>query len=904
MSSHYQRRLTFGLRRSYKNAIISPSARTFSVLEGDKKQVWDTPVDVTENYPSLVNCLENDLNGFFLDLEFPSGEQGGSIGSTFFIGPFSKTISGRIKTDGDGVIQHVILVLQRDHYDTPRSLLPVNNNGVETAWQNAFSFYQNSEPAKVPLLFKHQVNLKGEFEPLQPLFACHQTRRWFHPVCPQCGLALTLCRDDALLEKRGLPSYSESLERFLYCGSCATLSDLSPFYCLEKAAGMPDIVHGASALAVQWKQLLDKFPDDTDLPCRGCPDRDACYGPASLVSQRIVPFSFFPFYMMMFRAPSCHAAEFLPLISGDTASAPWPPDIAASPSGQNRFLFQDQDRQFLEILYLKLTFLEQLFRQLMPADNTTVVPEFDLSLEGIGVDLNPAGAGLPAFWNFNIRILDAVGTFQVSPFAPIMPEAPRFHFLGAVWFRTLLANSHQKADSVFTEVGRLLEQMDIEKGTETIEIETSDPAGAFAGNQIFWSPDQRNLPENWQVFWKKALRLGLQLVQAGLKTGVAWNGSQFLAALEDLREQVKSEMFSGPMVAAADQDKPAQADKIVVVLRGILKKWQAEADAAGSQAIPDGSPVNSDVKETIVFSPSTDQPQKNPADGLPTAAALPSTGIPDMPPQPLEDNGWEQDGEETVVLSSAQAKPPSEARQPSAPGPPLQAAQWHDDFEETVVMRTDAATPETSSPVDDIDQTAVISAPSPPPDRPLPGREDDLAATMIQHGSGAPPLSAMGPDEDLEETVILNIGRPPTPNRGTPLPDDDLAATMIQEAGIPRPSTPNRSAYGDDPDATMIINPASGHPPLNHLPEIPPGQADDELAATMIETPHSSNRAGAEQLKTTITPPTPPVPPQPSRDTPQSGSQDGSGRVAPVPANDDDDIMEQTIIIRSDVKKE
>ena len=861
-------------------------------------------MDVTENYPSLINCLETDLNGLFLDLGPPSGEHIGTFGSTFCIGPFSKTISGCIKTDGGDVIRQVLLVLQRDHYDTPRSLLPVNNSSVETAWQNAFSFYQNSGPTKAPLFFKHQVNLKGEFKPLQPLFCCHETKHWFHPVCPQCGLALTLCRDDALLEKRGLPIYSESLERFLYCGSCATLSDASSFYCRVIAAGMPDFVHDASTLAVQWKQLLAKFPDETDLPCRGCPDRDACYGPESLVSRRIVPFSFFPFYMMMFPAPTCRAAEFLALISGDQASAPWPADIAGPPSGQNRFLFQDQDRQFLEILYLKLTFLEQIFHQLIPADDPASVQEFDLSLEGIGVDLYPAGAGLPAYWNFNIRILDAVGTFQVSPFAPIMPEAPRLHFLGAVWFRTLMVNSRQKADSVFAEVGQLLDQMDIEKGTGKLEIETSDPAGAFAGNQIFWSPDQRELAEKWQVFWKNALRLGLQLVHAGLKTSAVWDNRQFLAALEELREQVKSEMFSGPVIAATDHEKPAQSDKIAVVLRGILEKWQAEADAAGSQPDPDVSPVNPDVEETIVFSSSVDQPYQPNADGLPTSAGLHATDLPDMPPQQPEGNGWEQGIEETVVLSSAQAAPPSETSQYSAPGPPLQEPQWNDDIEETVVMRTDASTPETSTPVDDMDQTVVISAPS-PNDRLLPDREDDLAATVVQRGPGPPPSSAVGPDEDLEQTVILNTGRPPTPDREAPLPDEDLDATIIQGAGISRQSTPDRSASGGDLDATVIINPAGGNAPLNPSPEIQPGHADDELAATMVETPRRANRDGVEQLKTTITPPPPPISPQPSRGTPQSGPREGSGRVVPGSANDeDDDIMEQTIIIRSDVKKE
>ena len=54
-------------------------------------------------------------------------------------------------------------------------------------------------------------------------------------------------------------------------------------------------VYDAGALVTRWKQPLTKFPDHTDLPCRGCPHRDACYGPDSLASGRIVPFRFFRF---------------------------------------------------------------------------------------------------------------------------------------------------------------------------------------------------------------------------------------------------------------------------------------------------------------------------------------------------------------------------------------------------------------------------------------------------------------------------------------------------------------------------------------------------------------------------------------------------------------------------------
>ena len=822
-------------------------------------------MDTTENHPSLINCLATANNGFLLDLALPSGDQAGAAETSFCISPFSKTIHARIKTDGGGVIQHVLLTLQRDQYDAPRSLLPINNIGVETAWQNAFIFHQRTGHSKAPIFFKHQINPKGKLEPFQPLFHCHQTKRWFHPVCPQCGTALMLCRDDARLEKRGLPTYADSLDRFLYCGSCATLSDSSPFYSRKKTAGMPDSVHDAGALVNQWKQLLANLPDGNDLPCRGCPEIDACFGPERLASKRIEPFSFFPFFMMMFPAPSCRATDFLPMISGDTAAAP---------SVQNRFLFQDQDRLFLEILYLKLTFLEQVHRQLMPTDGSTGTQEFALSLDGIGVDLNPAGAGLPAYWNFNVRILDAIGTFQASPFAPIMPEAPRLHFLGAIWFRTLLVNSRQRADSVYAEVGRMLDQLANEKTSEALEIATSDPVGVFAGSQNFWVPDQLHLPENWIIFWKEAMRLGFLMVHAGLRTGVFWDNGQFRAALGVLRKQIKDEMFSGPVIASTDKVTPAPPDMISLVLHGILEKWQTDAEPTGIQPISDVEAENLDIQETVIF-------------------------------------------------SSADSAPPSEATKPGIPEPPAQPPPWIGDIEETVVLRTESATPppEAASPVDNMDRTIVISPLSTPSGTPLPGLEEDLAATMIQNTAGAPPSSSDGHDEDLEATVVLNGGGPSAPKKDAPPPDDDLAATMVQGTGgqrlpssprsdisSPLPSAgrmpPGQSGNGDDLDATVIIKPASQQSAVNDSPVTSPGPEDDDLAATLIETPRSTGRIGIERPRTENSPPPPPTPPPPPPKTANPPPRDLLENMAVDNANDDDDIMEETIIIRSNVKKE
>jgi hypothetical protein len=886
---------------------------------GKWKYGGNTTVHAAENYPSLINCLANGANGLVLDLDFLSDDGTGGLKTGRRASPFSKTFHARIKTDADDVIQKVHLIWQRDRYGSYDSLLPVTNTDVEDAWQNAFGFHQKSDPARAPILFKDQITPTGLLQLFQPLFCCQETRRWFHPACPQCGTVLTLCRDDELLDQSGLPAYSRSLERFLYCRSCSKRSASSPFYTRDKTAGMPVIVQDADALVAHWKQLLDAPPDDTGLPCRDCPDRDACYGTGSLASSRIVPFSFFPFYMMMFPAPSIGAVDFLPMISGDATAAPLIVNAHDAPGETNGFLFNNQARQFLEILFLKLTFLAQVFRQLTLVDGSDGLPEIDLSLDGIGVDLYPSGAGLPACWNFKVRILDAIGSFTPSPFAPVMPQSPRLHFIGALWFRTLLVNSRQEPGTVFAEVGRLIDGLAVEQGGETLEMDTIGAAECFDCRQIFWVPDQRDLPETWQNYWRAGLRLGFQLVHAGLRTGVFLDNGQFLTALDGLRQSIKEEMFAGSVPAPASKAKGERPVKLEMVLLSILEKWKGKVDTADSLTVGEVAPDSPDVDETVALTPSTAASPVAPGEGLPVSAGI---NVVDTPDRPAPDgDGWGQDIEETVVFSATDEALPFEAVHHVSADPQPQESQWTDDIEETVVMRTEQAAP---SPADDMDQTVVISPPSKPPDSPLPDKDEGLAATMIQRASGSP-SSSNTPAEDTDATVSLNTGRPPVPPNPVPpntVPsdEDDLAATMIQGAGDFQPSSPSTAApipssdepfeNGDDMDATVIINPSS-LPSASSPHERSTVPADDELDATMIETPRSAGSAGLQRTPVQPVPPMPPTPPgpppqppQPPDAVPQPKPRDILSRTAPDYDNEDDDIMEQTIIIRSDVKKE
>jgi hypothetical protein len=250
------------------------------------------------------------------------------------------------------------------------------------------------------------------------------------------------------LSQSGLPTYAESLERFLYCKACAAHTDRSPFYTREKKSGLPETVLDAENLVALWKEIFADSAGDNNIPCGQCPALADCFGKVSHTSGRIAPFAFYPFYMMIIPAPSMNAAKFVAMLAGAQADEPRADAAATLADEPGRYLFEDQNRRFHEILYLKLTFLAQVCGQYLMVDRKGGRQEFDMSLEGIGVDLHPSGTGLPAFWNFNVRILDAIGAFALTPFAPIMPETPRLYFLGVLWFRTLLVYARQRSEMV------------------------------------------------------------------------------------------------------------------------------------------------------------------------------------------------------------------------------------------------------------------------------------------------------------------------------------------------------------------------------------------------------------------------------------------------------------------------
>ena len=86
---------------------------------------------------------------------------------------------------------------------------------------------------------KEQIDETGGVVPFRSLFYCSHIDRFFHPPCPHCGRVLVLCSDDAQLNAKGLPSYSQSLKRYLWCPMCGGDTKNAEFYTYKRGRGDP-----------------------------------------------------------------------------------------------------------------------------------------------------------------------------------------------------------------------------------------------------------------------------------------------------------------------------------------------------------------------------------------------------------------------------------------------------------------------------------------------------------------------------------------------------------------------------------------------------------------------------------------------------------------------------------------
>jgi hypothetical protein len=280
---------------------------------------------------SLIPYLNPGERGFFLHLTDPGTGAETQESHPFFqvvfeSSPFSKILRTKIHKQDAGTIESVFMLIQKDHYIFSDVKEQLNNIDIENNWQTAFSFYSQNRLAQPPVVIPEQIDENGKLIPFLPLWYCRFKKVYFHPLCPVCGDPLQQCRDDDLLIKSGLPSFSATLQRYLYC-PCSADAGGKPavFYARKTTVDAPANVKSGDDLIYGFGMPSKQGDPAYPLPCPECDQHAACFGPENKAFSRLSVFSFFPFYMIVFKASgdfSTDLTAFLSEMPGSEKSLP------------------------------------------------------------------------------------------------------------------------------------------------------------------------------------------------------------------------------------------------------------------------------------------------------------------------------------------------------------------------------------------------------------------------------------------------------------------------------------------------------------------------------------------------------------------------------------------------------
>lgn len=542
-----------------------------------------------KNLPSLIPYFEK--SGTRVHLTLPLVKENSEHPPYFPFsviadsGPYTRLVEARFVTDGGSEVKKVFLVLQKDEYLwTKNELWPVNNNDISQCWQKAFS---NHLKGRDFIVLADQVGKDNELLAFHPLFYCKQKQVFFHPPCPRCGTPLEQCLDDSRLAVSGLQAYSASIKRYLFCPSCADSpeksdkADKPDFYIYSLENSDPEFLKDRFALIKEFSQLKQS---QGSFPCQECPEHQECFKTGDMAVSRIIPFSFYPFYMMIFEAKSLNALDFLFLISGapveevedylsknqQTGRLNCLTDFRQNTRVTTPFFFSNRQRYFLEVLYLKLSFLDELVQNVFSDIDAYQYPDLAMSVDRIWVRLADEGGPLPFFWNFKVKPLDLGGRAIQTLLFPASPPSYGLYFLGSAWFFTLLVNKKQGMAEIHMAVEQTIKK--IVDNDSSLEGTLKEGSGnAFSPENIFWDPENRSVREEWEDFWEKTLDLGRSLFRASLSIDYKLSKQEFLRKLEGLRQDIKEHLF----IQAPDEQELSTPDTrgIHDILKKIIARW-------------------------------------------------------------------------------------------------------------------------------------------------------------------------------------------------------------------------------------------------------------------------------------------------------------------------------------------
>jgi len=377
----------------------------------------------------------------------PSGEDEDPFPRLDDSGRFSTVLLGQVVLGAGPPLERIAFKLQRTSYRRPEPgpLGTPTNADIDDLWKRKRARLLEERSQEVVAL--HDVG-EGRFRQ-KPVTFCRETRKYFHPLCPTCRGFLRDCRDDDLLRDSGLPAYSESTARYIYCPRCAGSGGRTTFYAHASHEGeRPNEKANLRRKGELYRDMAAIL--DADLPpperarlerifpCLSCAHAAECRGPAKegdpggvAAESRLVPLSFYEFHVLPMEALELHFDELCDYLGGMEWSEVRKRASEGGARGRDRLLDAAEDsstegRSFVhesdgtgllagEVLLLKLIAFKQLCRGVREHHARSRMPHLDLGPRSAMARIRSPGSGLPPRWSFSVKVIDPGAALVFRP---------------------------------------------------------------------------------------------------------------------------------------------------------------------------------------------------------------------------------------------------------------------------------------------------------------------------------------------------------------------------------------------------------------------------------------------------------------------------------------------------------
>lgn len=335
-------------------------------------------------------------------------------------GRFSQLLLAEGSFGSIGLKRRFALKVQRGDYAAEANS-QLTNLDVEAMWRHEAADLARVDSPHVV----RSLPIAPGVQPSRPVAYCRRTEAWFHPPCPRTGAPLTVCRDDEVLSRSGLPAFSQSLVRYL-CTPPPDGGQTRVFYRLPGTAAERPARDVVVRIGPQlWRDYRTALAADSlppgSLPCQTCEHRATCF-PAPTTGgaddevipaeQQLHAVSYYDFLMLPLELLDLQFDTLCDWLGGRERPATASLTEATARPGRPapappEWLFaSDPQRWWAEVLHLKLSAFAEVCTGLRDLHAQCGRPHLGLSPANTMAELLAHGDAMPARWHSRVRLID------------------------------------------------------------------------------------------------------------------------------------------------------------------------------------------------------------------------------------------------------------------------------------------------------------------------------------------------------------------------------------------------------------------------------------------------------------------------------------------------------------------